>query len=163
MIEECHRQRLIIMLRDIVEFDQDEEGDWFASLDCGHRQHTRHNPPMESRPWVLEESGRNAKIGESLDCVRCDRLEIPDHFEAYRTLSFTTEKLPDALRKNHTTKAGVWGRIKVVSGSLVYTIDSLEFEETLAIGDLAAIPPEVPHRVALEPDSEFELTFLRAV
>lgn len=28
----------------IVGFHQDEEGDWVASLACGHNQHVRHNP-----------------------------------------------------------------------------------------------------------------------
>lgn len=31
--------------RRIVGFDRDEEGDWVALLECGHRQHVRHRPP----------------------------------------------------------------------------------------------------------------------
>jgi Protein of unknown function (DUF3565) len=41
------------VLRKIVEFHQDEEHHWVADLDCGHAQHTRHDPPFFPRPWVL--------------------------------------------------------------------------------------------------------------
>ncbi|MEX2525405.1 MAG: DUF3565 domain-containing protein [Gammaproteobacteria bacterium] len=61
------------MLRSIIGFRLDEYGDWTAILSCGHPQHVRHNPPFSNRPWVITEAGRNSKIGEQLDCVRCDR------------------------------------------------------------------------------------------
>lgn len=60
------------MLQPIVSFDQDDEGHWRAVLACGHRQHVRHQPPLVSRPWVLTEAGRASRVGQSLDCVRCD-------------------------------------------------------------------------------------------
>ncbi|MDX1665220.1 MAG: DUF3565 domain-containing protein [Candidatus Promineifilaceae bacterium] len=59
------------MKRQIVDFDQDELGDWRAILACGHRQHVRHNPPLVSRPWVLTEAGRRRFLGYTLDCKRC--------------------------------------------------------------------------------------------
>jgi len=60
------------MKKRIVGFHQDEEGHWVAELECGHTQHTRHNPPWINRPWVTTPEGREAAIGESLDCKRCD-------------------------------------------------------------------------------------------
>lgn len=60
------------MRRPIVSFDLDQENHWRAILACGHRQHVRHDPPLISRPWVLSEQGRRSRIGESLNCVRCD-------------------------------------------------------------------------------------------
>ncbi|MCB0323744.1 MAG: DUF3565 domain-containing protein [Bdellovibrionales bacterium] len=60
------------MERTIVGFEQDSEGHWKAVLDCGHRQHVRHNPPLISRPWVLSEEGRNLHLETILDCVLCD-------------------------------------------------------------------------------------------
>jgi Protein of unknown function (DUF3565) len=62
------------LLRKIVGFHEDEESHWVAELDCGHDQHTRHDPPFFPRPWVLTAAGRTARIGTCLDCVRCDRL-----------------------------------------------------------------------------------------
>ena len=59
------------MMAKIVEFDQDEFGDWRATLSCGHRRHVRHDPPLVSRPWVLSAEGRSEKLGVELDCVEC--------------------------------------------------------------------------------------------
>ena len=60
------------MQQRIIGFDRDEENHWRALLECGHAQHVRHQPPLTSRPWVLTEAGRRAKIGVALDCRRCD-------------------------------------------------------------------------------------------
>lgn len=64
------------MIRKITGFDRDDENHWRAILDCGHRQHVRHDPPLTSRSWVLTEEGRAARLGLELDCKRCD--EDPD-------------------------------------------------------------------------------------
>jgi hypothetical protein len=60
------------MQRIITGFEQDQYGDWFAILDCGHTQHVRHKPPFQNRPWVLEDETRNRMIGETLPCPYCD-------------------------------------------------------------------------------------------
>lgn len=57
--------------RKITGFHQDEEGHWVADLECGHRQHVRHDPPLVSRPWVLTPAGRAARVGAELDCQTC--------------------------------------------------------------------------------------------
>lgn len=61
-----------IVERRIVGFHRDEVGDWVAELECGHTQHTRHDPPWQLRPWVLTEEGRAARIGQPLQCRACD-------------------------------------------------------------------------------------------
>jgi len=58
--------------RRIAGFEIDEEGHWVAVLDCGHRQHMRHRPPFENRPWVVTPDGRESRIGVSIDCKKCD-------------------------------------------------------------------------------------------
>jgi Protein of unknown function (DUF3565) len=60
------------MERAIVAFDQDEVGDWVALLECGHRQHVRHNPPWQERAWVLRAEGRAERVGSRLECGACD-------------------------------------------------------------------------------------------
>jgi hypothetical protein len=60
------------MKRKITDFDKDDENHWRAILDCGHRQHVRHDPPLSTRNWVLTEEGRATRIGFDLDCKRCD-------------------------------------------------------------------------------------------
>jgi tellurite methyltransferase len=92
-----------------------------AHLACGHGQHTRHNPPLNERAWVLTEAGRAAKVGSELACVRCDRSELPDGFAPYkRTPTFTEATVPRGLLETHSTKEGVWGLIHVVEGELEY-------------------------------------------
>jgi hypothetical protein len=63
------------MHRRITGFHQDEERHWVAELECGHRQHVRHDPPWQLRPWVLTEEGRASRLGVPLDCVICDRAD----------------------------------------------------------------------------------------
>lgn len=66
------------MDRKIVDYHQDEVGDWVAELDCGHFQHVRHNPPWTNRPWVITPEGRRRMLGAVLGCKKCDRCEPPD-------------------------------------------------------------------------------------
>jgi len=61
-----------IMKQAITGFHQDDQGHWVAELACGHEQHVRHDPPWQVRPWVLTEEGRRTRLGEILNCVRCD-------------------------------------------------------------------------------------------
>ncbi|HVK55604.1 MAG TPA: DUF3565 domain-containing protein [Burkholderiales bacterium] len=60
------------MQRRITGFHQDEENHWVAELECGHGQHVRHDPPWQSRPWVMTEEGRKTFLGQFLNCRRCD-------------------------------------------------------------------------------------------
>ena len=60
------------MRRKIIAFHLDEKQHWVADLECGHKQHVRHQPPLVSREWVLTESGRTGHLGTELDCILCD-------------------------------------------------------------------------------------------
>ncbi|HEX5575282.1 MAG TPA: DUF3565 domain-containing protein [Gemmatimonadales bacterium] len=68
--EQSHRQS---MDRRITGFHRDEEGHWVAVLECGHKQHVRHDPPWQLRPWVITLEGRASWVGRTLDCRSCDR------------------------------------------------------------------------------------------
>jgi Protein of unknown function (DUF3565) len=68
----CRSRGDIRLHRSIVGFRQDLEQHWVAELDCGHCQHTRHEPPFFPRPWVITEEGRLEHIGQILNCVLCD-------------------------------------------------------------------------------------------
>lgn len=151
------------MQRQIIGFDIDGEGDRVALLDCGHRQHVRHRPPFVNRAWAESEAGRAAMMGEALDCVRCDRLELPDGAVAYReTPAFDADSVPKGLLKDHTTKAGTWGRLEVLAGRVRYVLAppigrTLDLKE----GESAAIPPEAPHHVEPGADAQFRVVFFR--
>jgi len=145
------------MERSITGFHRDEENDWVAELDCGHGQHVRHRPPFFNRPWVVTKSGRNGKLGAKLDCVRCDRLELPEMARCYKSTPIFNEKtLPAALLKQHTTAAGTWARIIVAAGEIGYRIHA-PFNQYFHLmpASPGIIPPEVPHR--LEPAEAVEL------
>lgn len=66
------------MHQSITGYHQDDEGHWVAQLTCGHNQHVRYDPPMMTRPWVTTEQGRAEMLGQSLNCLKCDRGEPID-------------------------------------------------------------------------------------
>jgi hypothetical protein len=59
-------------------YHKDDADDWVAELVCGHVQHIRNNPPWVSRPWVESKAGRQAKLGQELDCKKCDAGSVSD-------------------------------------------------------------------------------------
>lgn len=151
------------MKRKIKSFDTDEKGDPSAILDCGHPQHVRHNPPFVNRPWAATEKGRREKIGATLDCVRCDRFEMPDGLVRYfKTPVFTEDSIPRRLVREHTTKTGVWGKLVVVEGRIKYMVPSAGAEFELSGECPGVIPPEVPHLVEPLGAVKFFLEFYRS-
>ena len=69
------------MDRRIVGFHQDDLNDWVAELECGHHQHVRHDPPWTNRPWVVTPEGREATLGRTLACRKCDQNAARDWLE----------------------------------------------------------------------------------
>lgn len=63
----------------VTGFHQDEDGHWVAELSCGHTQHLRHQPPWQSRAWVLDPAQRIEKIGQSFDCGWCAQAPVSDN------------------------------------------------------------------------------------
>jgi len=63
----------------IADYHKDEENHWVARLNCGHFQHVRHNPPWTNRLWVITLEGRQAMIGQELNCKKCDEGAEPDY------------------------------------------------------------------------------------
>jgi tellurite methyltransferase len=152
------------MRRLITGFKIDEHGDWVAFLSCGHRQHVRHRPPFEERPWVVTEVGRRGKLGKPMDCIRCDRLEMPDNFKAYRkTAEFNERTLPQSLRRDHSTKPGVWAKIQVIEGKLNYRIDVLGAQFELSPGAPGIVIPEIRHHVEPIGSVRFFVEFYKKV
>lgn len=151
------------MERPITGFSTDTDGDWVALLSCGHLQHVRHRPPFTLRPWVTTEEGRRSRIGVPLDCVRCDAFELPDGFVAYkRTPVFTETTIPDALRRDHATRRGVWAQIVVLDGRLRYTVDTPPLRTELDPDRPGIVPPESQHRVEPLGAVRFQVEFWAA-
>lgn len=153
------------MRRTISGFDPDEAGDWVARLSCLHRQHVRHRPPFQERPWVLTEAGRTAHIGTPIDCPPCDRAELPDGLRTVRTAGpFDQDTLPAGLRRDHRVAEGTWGYLRVLEGSVGFVLASEPpIRVTLAAGDGQPIPPSVPHHVVIEGPAVVAVDFLVAI
>jgi len=151
------------MQRVITSFATDATGDPIALLTCGHPQHVRHRPPFFERPWVTTEAGRAGMLGQPLECVRCDRRELPAEFVAYkRTPEFTETTIPRGLSHDHTTRQGVWGKIVVLEGSLRYHIDASGFTALLTPETAGIVVAEQPHRVEAVGPVRFFVQFYRA-
>lgn len=84
-----------------------------------------------------------------------DLVERSGHFrvppaapEPYkRTAVFDENTLPAGLRKEHRTKRGVWGVIRVLDGRLRYRILEPESEVILEPGHPGLVLPDQPHLV----------------
>lgn len=95
---------------------------------------------------------------------------LPADIAHYKsTPEFTRESTPAALQRNHTTAAGVWGRIVVQEGSLRYVIEApgieehLREEHLLVPGVAGIVEPQVPHHVVIDGPVRFCVEFHRAI
>ena len=151
------------MNRPIIGFHRDEESHWVAQLSCGHGQHTRNTPPFREREWVETEEGRAARRETLLNCLLCDRREMPEGHAAYRkTKSFSEETVPRALLERHTTKAGVWGLIHVERGRLAYrSYAPVPCDIVLEADTPGIVLPEVEHEVEPLGSVQFYVEFWR--
>lgn len=151
------------MERTILDFYRDEDDDWVANLDYGHGQHARHHPPFVNRPWVQSAEGRAGMLGKQLECLKCERLELPQGLTAYqRTPEFDETSIPPGLRRTHSTKSGVWGLIHVLAGELHYEAQALEpITQTLVPGAPGVVVPQMLHQVEASGVVRFHVEFLR--
>ena len=115
----------------IVGFHQDEQQHWLAELECGHKQHVRHDPPWTKREWVTSREGRDSHLGNLLNCAKCDNamststiLKLANAFIPHATAS---EVLPafalsavDRFKRKH---GGLW-----VGGTLSVSQSGVSFK-----------------------------------
>ncbi|MEP3246411.1 MAG: DUF1971 domain-containing protein [Sneathiella sp.] len=88
---------------------------------------------------------------------------LPDGAKRYSTSPiFNQETVPQALLKDHQTKAGVWGRLVVLDGSLDFIIpDRHPLAHPVIAPDFAVIEPEIIHHVSLKGPVRFQVEFYR--
>jgi tellurite methyltransferase len=150
------------VLRAIVGFVADDIGDWAALLDCHHRQHVRHRPPLRPAPWVEHPAEQDRRIRTTLNCPLCDRCELPDGLIVVRTTTTWDERtMPDALRRAHRAATGTWGRLRVECGSLRFVAATDPLTDVIVGSDRAqGIPPGVEHHVEPQGPTRFAIDFL---
>jgi tellurite methyltransferase len=91
------------------------------------------------------------------------KTNIPDAFVAYkRTPELTEVTIPAGLRRNHATKAGVWGRIVVVEGRLRCRIAGVNRVVELSPDRAGIVEPQVVHHVEPIGRVRFFVEFYRA-
>ena len=89
---------------------------------------------------------------------------MPRRQAAYRrTPDFDETSTPEALRKQHSTKPGVWGLIHVCEGALEYHVHEPTPEsQRLTPGQPGIVLPEVSHHVETPEPVRFYIEFWRA-
>jgi tellurite resistance-related uncharacterized protein len=148
--------------RRIVGFEVDDLGDWVALLDCHHRQHVRHRPPLWPAPWIEHDVERAGHIGTTLNCPLCDRCEIPAGLAVIRTTATWDERnMPAALRRAHRVATGVWGRLRVTRGMLRFVAATSPVTDAMVdVHHQQGIPPDVEHQVEPQGPTRFTIEFL---
>lgn len=90
------------------------------------------------------------------------RSELPDSVRPYRrTSSFTETTVPAALRNMHATKDGVWARIVVERGRLLFERTDCSESQEIAEGGSVVVPPMLCHRVTPQGPVVFHVEFYR--
>ena len=88
---------------------------------------------------------------------------MTDAVQPYRTTPvFDADTLPAALRRAHHTKAGVWGRISVLSGALRYVVALSGDATVLRAGDSVIVQPEQRHHVEPLAAMQMQIAFYTA-
>jgi tellurite methyltransferase len=73
---------------------------------------------------------------------------MPEDFKPYRqTAEFNERTIPLSLRRDHSTRPGVWAKIQVIEGKLYYRIDALGAQFELSPGVPGIVIPEIRHYV----------------
>ena len=88
---------------------------------------------------------------------------LPDSVEFYKsTPEFNEMSVPLALKRDHTTAAGVWAKINVLEGALTYCISGgIPEQHRLTVGVAGIIEPQVKHHVDVSEPVRFRVDFYR--
>ena len=120
--------------------------------------------------FFSSKSGHDQHVADATrpdDVAQPSPLSLPDNLESYRrTELFTEATVPAALRRDHNTKAGSWGLIRVASGRLRYRIIDPRrvASETIltADGPPGIVEPTMLHYVEPDGPVTFHVEFLRS-
>ncbi|GEA49878.1 tellurite resistance protein TehB [Vibrio inusitatus NBRC 102082] len=93
-------------------------------------------------------------------------MSIPNDFINYKkTDVFTKETIPKLFLFEHNTKAGVYGKIKVISGTLQFTgfkgrRGEVDIQSLIQADEYLISPPEYWHKVEfMTEDTQFYVEF----
>ena len=87
-------------------------------------------------------------------------IKLPPGVVKYKqTKIFDATTVPKGLLKDHATKAGVWGQLKVHTGVVTYTDVKSAEERNISAGSNQVIEPEALHFIQPSADAEFHVEF----
>lgn len=88
---------------------------------------------------------------------------LPDSVRPYKnTPTFNESTVPAGLLKDHNTATGVWGVIKVLSGSIFYQVtEGLSFQVMLDSDTDGIIEPQIKHHLEVCGPVSFYVEFNR--
>jgi tellurite resistance-related uncharacterized protein len=82
------------------------------------------------------------------------------HPAPYRsTPVFTNDTLPEGLRRAHSTKADVWGLLKVLKGTILYVIEESGERQVVHAPQSVIILPQQLHHVEPQGVMEMQVDF----
>ena len=89
--------------------------------------------------------------------------EVPAGLACYQqSPRYTHENLPAALQASHRLKTGVWGLLRVLEGSLVFTVEGRTAHTILLNGGAQLlVEPEMPHHVTCLGPGALQIDFYR--
>ena len=80
----------------------------------------------------------------------------------YRTTPvFDEDSLPDAIRNTHSTKAGVWGLLRVLAGRVRLVFHEPPRVVEVTPSEPAPIPPQADHHVEICGPMRMQVEFYR--
>ncbi|MEM7466761.1 MAG: DUF1971 domain-containing protein [Pseudomonadota bacterium] len=80
--------------------------------------------------------------------------------ETKKTPEFDEQNIPKGLLKAHQTKEGVWAKIIIMEGSLLYTINEPELETNILNPEFpGVVEPTILHEVAPKGPVKFYVQF----
>jgi tellurite resistance-related uncharacterized protein len=88
--------------------------------------------------------------------------ELPAFLERYKLVGpFDATTVPAGLLRRHTLKPGVWGRIVVLEGELLYVLErEPDVSFVLTPETPGIVMPEEPHHVEPRAGVRFQVEFL---
>ena len=88
--------------------------------------------------------------------------QLPDNVSSYnKSQSYTDKSTPGMMKKDHRTRAGVWAKIVVMKGSIIYRIEDDPESYTLSPVHPGIIEPAVFHKIDPQAGTKFHLEFFR--
>lgn len=103
------------------------------------------------------------KLVGKLRMMKSLPLDVVKYSQVPKEGVFTKNSIPKGLLKEHSTKKGTWGVIRVSKGKLRYIINEpTQAEYIIDESNFGVIEPQVKHEVAaLTDDLEFVVEFHR--